>query len=83
MAQILEALKGRDQLINVIKCIVDNYKGVLQFEDNRNEGFISELTIWSECFTKEQLDILFQYTDYPIVQCGGEGKLKLCLLLDI
>jgi hypothetical protein len=82
MGQVLEALKGKDQLIDVIKYLVDQCNGVLQFEDNRSEGFISELTIWSECFTKKQLDVLFQYADYPEI-VSSKGKMRIRLSLDI
>lgn len=82
MAQILEALKGHDQLIDVLKYLVDQCNGNIEFEDNRSEGFVSELTVWSECFTKKQLDLLFQYADYPEVAVS-KGKMRIRLSLDI
>lgn len=82
MAQILEALKGHNQLIDVLKQVIDQYRGNIVFEDNRNEGFISELIVYSECFTKKHLDVLFQYADYPEIT-DGKGKMKIRLSLDL
>ena len=82
MAQILEALKGHDQLIDVLKYIVDQCNGNLVFEDGRADGFISELTVHSECFTRKQLDVLFQYADYQEVYVA-KGKMKIRLSIDI
>lgn len=82
MGQILEALKGKDQLIDVLKYIVDQCNGNLVFEDNRADGFISELTVYSECFTKKHLDVLFQYADYEEVAIA-KGKMKIRLSLDL
>lgn len=82
MAQILEALKGHNQLIDVLKDIVDRYRGNMVFEDNRSEGFISELTVYSECFTKDHLNVLFQYAEYPQIT-DAKGKMKICLSLDL
>lgn len=82
MAQVLEALKGHNQLIDVLKEVIDQYRGNVVFEDNRNEGFISELIVYSECFTKKHLDVLFQYADYPEIR-DGKGKMKICLSIDL
>lgn len=82
MGQILEALKGHDQLIDVLKYIVDQCNGNLVFEDNRSIGCRSELTVHSECFTKKQLDVLFQYADYKEI-ASVKGKMKIRLSFDI
>ena len=82
MAQILEALKEHNQLIDVLKYIIDQCNGNLVFEDNRAEGCYSELTVYSECFTKKQLDVLFQYADHQEIMVG-KGKMKIHLLFDI
>lgn len=86
MAQVLEALQASkvyDELIDTLKDIVDQYRGNIVFEDNRKEGCISELVIYSECFTKKHLNLLFQYTDYPEIVSGGGTKLKLSILLPL
>jgi hypothetical protein len=82
MAQILEALKGHDELIDVIKYIVDQCDGNLVFEDNRAEGCISQLTVYSEHFTKKQLDVLFQYADYKEI-VASKCKMKVHLSISI
>lgn len=82
MTEVFEALKGHNQLIDVLKEVIDSGKGELEFTDRSKDGSYSDLIVTSEWFNKGQLDVLFQYTDYPYVTMR-KGKLGIYLSIDL
>lgn len=82
MTEVFEALKGRNQLIDVLKDVINCGNGELEFEDKSKDGFYSELVVMSEWFSKKHLDVLFQYCQYPFIQMR-KGKLSVYLSIDL
>ena len=58
-------LMSNEELKKVLLDVLSQYEGqVVLSYDGREDGCISNIEVYAECFTKEHLDVLFQYCNY-------------------
>jgi hypothetical protein len=79
--EVLNILKENIEVTDIIKDLVEHSNGRVVLEDNKEDGSINELTIYSDHFSKKQLDVLFDYCPYePYISING-GQISVWLYI--
>jgi hypothetical protein len=80
-SQEVIALLPNESLRQTLLYLVDQCYGSVSFDyDGRQDRCFSDIYVYSECFTKTDLDVLFSYTSYPEVVFSKKkqmGRIRL------
>jgi hypothetical protein len=84
-SQEVIALLPNESLRQTLSYLVDQCNGSVCFDyDGREDGCISDIYVYSECFTKADLIVLFNYAAYQEVVFSKKkqmGRIRLEMAL--
>lgn len=81
---IIARIKQQD-LKNVLTYLVDKCNGVVELYSDGGEDSYSDITIYSEYFKKQHLDVIFNYCFYSkeIVYCPKMKMMRMGMELEL